>query len=112
MITGGTGYIGNYVTKILAATNPHVKITSMARSPVDQMKKRDDQTSRFKNVRFHQGDCLKPETYPTDLGKYDAVIHTVGTLIDGLDYKKYIRGGIDPQKMFRNLTPWSVLQTV
>ncbi len=44
---------------------------------------------------FHQGDCLKPDTYPKDLIEYDAIIHTVGTLLEGVDYKSILAGGIE-----------------
>ncbi len=35
LITGGTGYIGNYITKVLAATKPELQIVSMSRRSVD-----------------------------------------------------------------------------
>jgi nucleoside-diphosphate-sugar epimerase len=52
LITGGTGYIGNYITKMLAATRPETLIYSLSRRPVDKAKQRDLGTSRFENVRF------------------------------------------------------------
>ncbi len=64
LITGGTGYIGNYVTKIMAATHPEVQIMSMSRRSVESQRERDPYTARFNNVKFIQGDCLKPETLP------------------------------------------------
>lgn len=36
LITGGTGYIGNYIAKILAATKPDVLVLSMSRKGVGQ----------------------------------------------------------------------------
>jgi len=41
LITGGTGYIGNYIIKVLAATHPEVLIISMSRRPVEDQRKRD-----------------------------------------------------------------------
>jgi len=38
LITGGTGYIGNYVTKIMAATHPEVQIMSMSRRSVESQR--------------------------------------------------------------------------
>lgn len=35
LITGGTGYIGNYITKVLAATKPDIKIVSMSRRSIE-----------------------------------------------------------------------------
>lgn len=95
LITGGTGYIGNYITKVLAATRPDIQIISMSRRPVEDQKKRDENTAKFENVRFYSGDCLKPQTYPDDLKNCDAVIHTVGTLLEGVDYKGFLSGGIE-----------------
>lgn len=34
IITGGTGYIGNYITKVMAATKPDVLIIAMSRKGV------------------------------------------------------------------------------
>jgi hypothetical protein len=36
LITGGTGYIGNYVTKMMAGLHPEVRIVSMSRRPVEE----------------------------------------------------------------------------
>ena len=52
LITGGTGYIGNFVTKMLAASYPEVHILSMSRRPIDKQMGQDPQTARFKNVEF------------------------------------------------------------
>lgn len=53
LVTGGTGFIGNYVTKIMAASHPNTKIISMSRRSVEDQAKRDPQTTRFANVKFH-----------------------------------------------------------
>ena len=94
LVTGGSGYIGNHIVKVLAATKPQIKVVAMSRRTVKDQEQRDEQTSRFKNVEFYQGDCLKPETFPSDLQDYKAVIHTVGTLLEGVDYKGVLSGGI------------------
>ena len=41
-------------------------------------------------MKFYQGDCLKPETYPKDLKDFDTVVHTVGALLEGVDYKNIL----------------------
>ena len=33
---------------------------------------------------------MKPETYPKDLSDCDAVIHTVGALLEGSEYKSIV----------------------
>ena len=35
---------------------------------------------------------MKPESYPGDLRECDAVIHTVGALLEGVDYKAAFSG--------------------
>ena len=48
-------------------------------------------TRRFTNIEYIQGDCLKPEAFKDFLAESDAVIHTVGALLDGsapIDYRK------------------------
>lgn len=35
---------------------------------------------------------MKPESYPSDLNECDAVIHTVGALLEGVDYKAAFTG--------------------
>ena len=52
LIAGGSGYIGNYITKHFAATRPDVLILSMSRKTPDAARKVDEQTSKFENVKF------------------------------------------------------------
>jgi hypothetical protein len=37
---------------------------SMSRRSVESQRERDPYTARFANVKFIQGNCLKPETLP------------------------------------------------
>ncbi len=39
---------------------------------------------------------MKPETYPNEetLASCDAIIHTVGALLEGAEYKKIVGGNI------------------
>ena len=52
LITGGTGYIGNYISKILAATHPEITVYSLSRRSVQSQRERDAITSRFSNIEF------------------------------------------------------------
>ena len=55
----------------------------------------DEQLKRFSNIKFIQGDCLKTDSYPMEeIASCDAVIHTVGTLIEGINYKSILKDGI------------------
>lgn len=89
LITGATGYIGSYVTKALAATNPAVQVLAMSRSdPQEASKKRPD-VARFTNVKFVQANCLDKDSLERlPLDHCTAIIHSVGTLFEGQDYKK------------------------
>ena len=52
LITGATGYIGNQITRMLAASAPNLEVYAMSRSdPVTTAKKMAD-TARFKNVTY------------------------------------------------------------
>ena len=46
---------------------------------------------------------MKPGTYPSqkELGECDAVIHTVGALLEGVDYKGILSGAADPVKSLK-----------
>ena len=52
LIVGGTGYIGNYITKHLAARRPDILIVSMNRKAPVQAQDIDEETTKFANVRF------------------------------------------------------------
>ncbi len=54
--------------------------------------------AKFKNVEFVQADILKTESYPP-LDNVDAVVHSVGTITDLINYKKYIN---DPAALARD----------
>jgi nucleoside-diphosphate-sugar epimerase len=58
LITGGTGYIGNYIAKIMAATHPDVQIFALSRQKLSSSP--DPITAKFKNIEFVKGDCLHP----------------------------------------------------
>mgnify|MGYP000965317014 CR=1 FL=1 len=45
--------------------------------------------ARFNNVTPVQADCLKIETYP-DLKEVDAIVHSVGSITDLVNYKKLL----------------------
>jgi len=89
LITGGTGFVGTYVGKMIAATHPDIEVISMSRN----LPTVDHELNRFKNVHFVRGDCLKKESLPHEIGEADAVIHCIGILLEGFNYKKFINKG-------------------
>lgn len=47
LVTGGSGYIGNHIVKVLAATRPQFKVVAMSRRSVKDQQERDKQTTKF-----------------------------------------------------------------
>ena len=91
LITGATGYIGNYTSRIFAATKPHVTIYAMSRQPPAANIAKHPQMAAFGNIQFVQGDCLTQDKLPTEiLSECDCVVHMVGSLIDSFNYKKLL----------------------
>jgi nucleoside-diphosphate-sugar epimerase len=50
LITGATGYIGSYVTKVLAAMHPELTILALSRSDSKKAAEKAPSLARFKNV--------------------------------------------------------------
>ena len=90
-MTGGSGYVGNYIMKNLAKTYPSVQVIGMSRSG----KAREPATENLQNVSYVRGNCLEPATFQDVLSDVDAVVHTVGTLLPsktpGLSYREMNR---------------------
>ena len=90
LIAGSTGYIGRHLTRILAATQPSLKIYALSRQSPSKSAQNDPYTAAFTNVQFIQGDCLEPEQseLAEKLEEVDTVVHSVGAITDQLQYKK------------------------
>ena len=71
LITGATGYIGSYLTKIIAASGANSSSRydcyAMSRKTPEETIKSNRDMARFSNVTFVQGDCLRPGTYPKQI---------------------------------------------
>lgn len=64
--------------------------------------------SRFENVEFVKADCLQIDSYP-DLSEVNAIVHSVGSITDLVNYKQMLRSGPlaffnDPAKAFQEVT--------
>ena len=91
LVTGATGYIGNYTSRIFAATKPHVTLYAMSRQQPSVNIAKHPQMAAFDNIQFIQGDCLTEDKLPKDIiADCDVVIHMVGSLIDSFNYKKLL----------------------
>jgi len=95
LVTGGSGYIGSNICKIMAALNPGIHVISLTHETIQTQKQHDAFKAGFKNISFAQGDCLDPEDQGLveAVSSSDAVIHTVGALLEGdslFDYRQVI----------------------
>ena len=74
-VIGGTGYIGSSIVKRASSWGISVYSISRKGKPAD--------ASKFSsNVTWVKGSAMSPDEYADILKDSDAVIHTVGTLID------------------------------
>jgi len=78
LITGSSGYVGNYTLKYMAQQCPDWFIYGMSRTG----KMRDEEVKKLSNVQFMKGNCLLPETFEHKLNNIEAVIHAVGILFE------------------------------
>ena len=78
LVTGATGYVGNYLLKAIARHNPAVQCLGMSRRGT--VRAGETQTGELENVSFLAADCTKPETFENALADVDAVVHCVGIL--------------------------------
>ena len=62
LVTGGTGFIGSYISKMFAALHPSVEILVMSRKSVQDIYNQDESITKFKNITFVEADCLEPES--------------------------------------------------
>ena len=81
LVTGSSGYVGNYLLKSIAKCNPTVACIGMSRSGTARS---GEQTTaaNYENVSYLAGDCLKPSTFENALADVDAVVHCVGALFE------------------------------
>jgi len=91
LVTGSSGYVGNYLLKNIALKNPTVQCVGMSRRGTPR--KGEPKTATLKNVSYLEGDCLKPASFENELADVDAVVHTVGALfeINGMTYDAHNR---------------------
>ena len=61
LVTGATGYVGNYLLKSIAKHYPSVQCVGMSRRGT--ARKNETKTQTYPNVSFVSGDCLKPSTF-------------------------------------------------
>lgn len=77
LVTGGSGYVGSFILKTLAARFPGYQLYSVNRSGTT----RDARMASLKQICTVKGNCLEPEKFEDILEGCDGIIHTVGTLV-------------------------------
>lgn len=74
LVVGGSGYVGSEVAR--KALNAGMSVTSVSR--------KGESASSYRNDNLHHiaGDSMRPEDWGEHLEQADAVVHTIGTLLD------------------------------
>eukprot|EP00123_Amoebidium_parasiticum_P010282 comp20004_c0_seq1/m.24489 comp20004_c0_seq1/g.24489 ORF comp20004_c0_seq1/g.24489 comp20004_c0_seq1/m.24489 type:complete len:151 (-) comp20004_c0_seq1:414-866(-) len=86
LVVGGNGFLGSAVCK--AAVQRGLQVVSLSRSGVSP-----SSAPWTKAVDWQKGDALDPATYMNTLSDTTAVVHTVGTLLEGSGYKGMLKSG-------------------
>ena len=84
LVTGGSGYVGSFILKSLAARFPHYQLYALSRYG----QPRDETIGKLSQIKILRGNCLEPNAFADVLKECDGVIHAVGTLLGkgtGLD---------------------------
>ncbi|KAL8745001.1 MAG: hypothetical protein Q9190_002815 [Brigantiaea leucoxantha] len=92
VVCGGNGFLGSRICK--AATSRGWTVISISRSgePVwSSVTSSTSPPSWSSRVHWHKGDILKPTSYKKELKGADAVIHSMGILLEA-DYKGVLQG--------------------
>ena len=80
LVTGTTGYVGNYLLKAIAKANPSVACVGMSRRGT--ARQGEETTGKLENVSYVAGDCLKPQTFENMMADVDSIVHCVGALFE------------------------------
>jgi dTDP-glucose 4,6-dehydratase len=95
VVTGGSGFIGNHICKMIAARHPKIEVISLSIESAHEQKQKDEFKARFNNISYVQADVLDKDSQSLSdaLKDSDSVIHTVGALLDGgaFNYKDLIK---------------------
>ncbi|KAL6249754.1 hypothetical protein RBB50_003609 [Rhinocladiella similis] len=92
VIAGGNGFLGSRICKSAIARGWDVTSISRSGEPKwPSVTSEPSPPSWSKSVTWAKGDILKPATYTSHLKGADAVVHTMGILLEA-DYKGIISG--------------------
>ncbi|KAK7895093.1 hypothetical protein LTR67_005832 [Exophiala xenobiotica] len=92
IVAGGNGFLGSRICKSAVARGWDVTSISRSGEPTwSSITAESTPPSWSKSVNWAKGDILKPTTYTTHLKGADAVVHTMGILLEA-DYKGVLSG--------------------
>lgn len=97
LVTGGAGFVGSWIVKLLARAHPEYKII------VTDLKAADDFTppAEAQRVEYFQADITKPfeATNVVEWASPDVIVHTAGWVPQGA--RRYARRAIDVHNIHR-----------
>ncbi|KAF8651486.1 hypothetical protein AX16_004784 [Volvariella volvacea WC 439] len=91
LVIGGNGFIGSAICK--AALARGMQVTSVSSSGRPYQTAKGHAPAWTSKVDWQTGDALHPETFAHLFSGVGGVVHTLGTLIEGGEYKQAIRDG-------------------
>jgi nucleoside-diphosphate-sugar epimerase len=91
LVVGGNGFVGSAVCKMALARG--IEVTSISSSGKPYKSPQGHTPAWVERVEWRKADALNPESYADILPGVDAVVHTVGTLLDNTQYKQKIQEG-------------------
>ncbi|AOW06052.1 hypothetical protein B0I72DRAFT_138572 [Yarrowia lipolytica] len=87
VVFGGNGFLGRHICK--QALSKGWAVTSISRSGPPK-----NAESWMSKVQWKRADVFEPSTYTNELEKASAVIHSMGILLEGGNYKQGLNGGV------------------
>ncbi|KAG1803793.1 mitochondrial protein [Suillus plorans] len=91
LVVGGNGFVGSAVCKIALARG--MEVTSISSSGKPYKTPQGHAPAWVERVEWRKADAMNPESYADILPSVDAVVHTVGTLLDNTQYKQKMQDG-------------------
>lgn len=91
LVVGGNGFVGSAVCKMALARG--MEVTSISSSGKPYKTPQGHTPAWVERVEWRKADAMNPESYADILPGVDAVVHTVGTLLDNTQYKQRMQEG-------------------
>jgi uncharacterized protein YbjT (DUF2867 family) len=90
LVCGGSGFLGSRICKLASARN--WTVTSLSRSGEPSWSEHNSKRPEWAaNINWRKGDVMDPSTYREALEDVDAVVHSLGILLEA-DYKGVLTG--------------------